>query len=319
MTRSLPLALVCLLALAPPAGAQQPETGTPSDSTQKTDAGPKTDPARKADDPDKTEPATKPAEPEAASEAAQADRDDAVLDRAQPDFTIVNLPTTLRLPQWKSAFRVTHRFTRALGEGSFGELVEDFFGLDSSALIGLEFRFGILPGTQIGVLRTSDRTIQLFSQYDIKSQSESFPLGLAAYGTLDGTNNFRDSYTPAIGVIVSRTIGTHAAVYVQPMYVNNSNLQPSEVIDENDTFIVGLGTRVRVRPTVYVVGEFIPRVGGYKPGVHGASFGVEKRAGGHSFQINFSNTFGTTMGQAARGGIDNEDWYLGFNITRKFF
>jgi hypothetical protein len=51
---------------------------------------------------------------------------------------------------------------------------------------------------------------------------------------------------------------------------------------------------------------------------HG-SFAIEKRAGGHSFQLNVSNSFGTTMAQIARGGFDNDDWYLGFNISRKFF
>ena len=46
---------------------------------------------------------------------------------------------------------------------------------------------------------------------------------------------------------------------------------------------------------------------------------IEKRAGGHSFQINFSNGFGTTMAQVARGGVANDNWYFGFNISRKFF
>ena len=32
----------------------------------------------------------------------------------EPDFTVINLPTTLRLPRYKSAFRITHRFTRTL-------------------------------------------------------------------------------------------------------------------------------------------------------------------------------------------------------------
>jgi hypothetical protein len=49
------------------------------------------------------------------------------------------------------------------------------------------------------------------------------------------------------------------------------------------------------------------------------SFGIEKRAGGHLFQLNFSNGFGTTFGQVARGGFTYDDWYLGFNIARKFF
>ena len=101
---------------------------------------------------------SRPPPPATRSGAAQAkERDDAVLDRAQPDFTIVNLPTTLRLPKYKSAFRVTHRFTRPLGQGDFGNLLEDFFGFDSGALIGLEYRFGIMTGAQVGILRTSDR------------------------------------------------------------------------------------------------------------------------------------------------------------------
>ena len=66
-------------------------------------------------------------------------------------------------------------------------------------------------------------------------------------------------------------------------------------------------------------GEIAPRAAGYKPGVNHASFAIEKRAGGHLFQLNFSNAIGTTMGQIARGGANNDDWYMGFNISRKFF
>ena len=49
------------------------------------------------------------------------------------------------------------------------------------------------------------------------------------------------------------------------------------------------------------------------------SFGVEGRAGGHLFQINFSNGFGTTLGQISRGAFSYDNWYIGFNIARKFF
>ena len=48
------------------------------------------------------------------SSSAFAQDDDTVLQPAQPDFTLAALPTSLRLPQFKSAFRVTHRFTRPL-------------------------------------------------------------------------------------------------------------------------------------------------------------------------------------------------------------
>jgi hypothetical protein len=35
--------------------------------------------------------------------------------------------------------------------------------------------------------------------------------------------------------------------------------------------------------------------------------------------LNVSNGFGTTLGQIARGASSNDNWYIGFNIARKFF
>jgi hypothetical protein len=250
--------------------------------------------------------------------AASDDDPDRDPNRAQPDFTIVNLPTTLRVPRFKSAFRVTHRFGRPLGDGDFGDLAGDLFGLDSGAQIGLEYRFGLIRGGQVGIHRTSNKTIEFFAQYSVLQQRNNGAFGLDAFASIDGTNNFKDSYTPTLGIVVSRELGSFGAIYAEPMWVNNSNPLPSELTDDNDTFAVGLGARLRIRPTVYLVGEFIPRFG-YEPDVNYGSFGIEKRAGGHVFQLNFSNGFGTTMGQLARGGTASDDWYLGFNISRKFF
>ena len=257
----------------------------------------------------------------AAPAAAQAPQDDPDLDinLAQPDFTLVALPTTLRLPKFKSAFRVTHRFTRPLGDGSFGDLASDFFGLDSGAQIGLEYRFGLMRGTQVGIHRTSDRTIQFFTQHEVVAQGGRSPVTVSALATIDGTNNFRDSYSPALGAVVSRTLGEHGALYFEPIWVNNSNSLPSEVIDDNDSVLLGLAARIRVRPTVYLTLEGVPRVAGYDPGSTQIGFGLEKRSGGHMFQLVVSNGFGTTLGQVARGAANNDDWYLGFSISRKFY
>ena len=250
--------------------------------------------------------------------AAQDDDPDMDPNPSQPDFNLVNLPTTLRLPRHKSAFRVTHRFARPLGAGDFGNLLEDFFGFDSGAQIGLEYRFGLFRGTQVGIHRTSERTIEFFGEYNAITQNDERPFGLAVLATVDGTNNFRDEYSPGVGVILSRQLGDHGAVYAVPMFVGNVNLLGDPTLDDN-TVLLGLGARLRIRPTVYLVGEYNPRVAGYDERVNQGSFGIEKRAGGHIFQVNFSNGFGTTWGQIARGGTGNEDWYIGFNISRKFF
>ena len=242
---------------------------------------------------------------------------DVRVDPLQPDFNLAALPTTLRVPVHKSAFRVTHRFTRSLGRGDFGDLVSDFFGFDSGAQIGLEFRYGLLPGTQIGIHRTSDRTIQIFGQQNLMQQTpDGHPLGLDVIATFEGTNNLRDQKSSAIGAVVSRKVGRFAALYGEPIFLVNSS--PFETGD-NNTFMIGIGGRLRIRPAVYLVGEVTPRLSGYKPGVDQGSFGIEMRSGGHTFQINFSNGFGTTLGQLARGGVSSDSWFIGFNIARKFF
>jgi hypothetical protein len=258
------------------------------------------------------------AEAPAQAQAQAQDQPDAPSDRrvdpSQPDFTIIGLPTTLKIPRFASAFRVTHRFGRPLGAGDFGDLAGDFFGLDGGAQIGLEYRFGIMAGTQIGIHRTSNRTIEFFAQQHVLEQGKG-PVGIDIIGTIEGLDNFSESYSPAIGAVISRTLGRHGALYAHPIWVNNTN-ELSD--DDNNTFIVGLGGRLRVRPTVYLVGEVIPRFG-YTPDAVYGSFGIEKRAGGHSFQLNFSNGLGTTLAQLARGGQPSNDWFIGFNISRKFF
>lgn len=256
-----------------------------------------------------------PTAPPATAQPERADPDLAV-DPLQPDFNLAALPTTLRLPDGKWSFRVTHRFTRPLGQGDFGDLLSDAFGIDGGAQIGLEVRYGLFPGTQIGVHRTSDRTIQIFGQHSFLNQRDGAPVGLDALITLEGENNLRDHHQGGFGVLVSRKVAHRAALYAEPIVVANSS---SFDTGDSSTLFVGLGARVRVRPAMYLFAEISPRVAGYDPGVHQISFGVEGRAGGHLFQLNFSNGFGTTLGQIARGGVSNDNWYFGFNIARKFF
>jgi hypothetical protein len=250
------------------------------------------------------------------AQTTPAEPSDRAVDPSEPDFTLIGLPTTLRMPKFASAFRVTHRFTRPLGQGNFGDLLADGFGTDGGAQIGLEYRFGIWTGTQVAVHRTSDKTIQFLGQYQLFRQSQGAPIGVDVVASIEGLNNFQESYSPAVGAVVSRKLGPHGAIYVEPIWVGNTDT--FDLTTDDNTFIVGVGTRLRLRSKLYVVAEIAPRVG-YDPGVMHGSFGVEMRAGGHSFQINFSDGWGTTMAQLARGGFDSDNWYLGFNISRKFF
>ena len=254
-------------------------------------------------------------------------------DPAEPDYTVIDLPTNLRLPRHKLAFRLTHRFGRALGDGDFSDLLADFFGFDGGAQVGFGLRFGLFRGTQLGVYRTSDRTIELFAQHELLRQGRS-PVGVSLLGSLEGSDNLGLSdasspalhqFSPAAGLLLSRRLGTRGAVYAAPAWVGHTRVTPSAPGTENATVVVGLGARLRVTRTMSLLGEVHPRVAGYRGDLGSgdpdplATFGVEWRVGGHAFQLNFSNALGTTPAQRARGAQGRSGWFIGFNLTRKFF
>lgn len=249
--------------------------------------------------------------------AAADEDDDAVLRPLEPDFALINLPTTLPLPRHKSNFRLTHRFNGNLRNGSFTTQAGNLFGLDEGATVGFEYRFAIVKHVELAAYRsTFNRTTQFYGKYDALHQSASTPLGVSAIVSVEGTNNFRAEHAPALGATVSRDIANIAAVYAVPMWVHNSAAATGVV---HDTFIVGLGTSVRVLPTLFVIGEVTPRAAGYATGDPEYGFGIAKRVGGHVFDLTFTNTTqGTTFAQLARGGFPG-NLFLGFNLARKFF
>ena len=248
--------------------------------------------------------------------AASTGTDDADLVLAEPDFRVLNLPSTLRVPVHGSSFQLTHRFNGNLRQGSFTDNASNLFGLDQGAAVGFEYRFWIARHLQAAVYRTAiDKTFQFHGKYDAVRQDHSIPLSLSALLSVEGADNFEERYSPAFGVAVSRMVADRLALYATPVWVHNT---AALLNVDRDTGMVGLGGRVRVSATVYLVGEVIPRVGGYSPGTPAYGFAVEKRAGGHMFQLNFNNGQGTTFGQLARGGFA-DSLYLGFNLARKFF
>ena len=242
--------------------------------------------------------------------------DDAEPVLAEPDFRVLNLPSSLRLPRHGAAFQLTHRFNGNLRQGSIGENSSNLLGLDQGAAVGFEFRFGVARHLQAAIYRTAiDKTFQFYGKYDAVRQGQSVPVSVSALVSVEGADNFQEHYSPAVGGVVSRMVAERLAVYATPIWVHNT----AALVDtDRDTVFVGVGSRVRVSGTVYLVAEIVPRVSGYRPGTTAYGFAIEKRAGGHLFQLNVNNGQGTTFGQLARGGF-SDSLYLGFNLARKFF
>jgi hypothetical protein len=251
---------------------------------------------------------------------------DTGIDAAEPDVSVIALPSTLSIPPGGLVFRVTHRFTRPLSDGSIGDLAQDLFGFDSSSSVGLELRVGVMRGLQAGVYRLSDRTIDVFAQQTLMRQGGK-PFSAAVQASVEGLDNFQEDHSPRVALLLSRKLGEKGAFYVEPGWVGNANLSPPSPGAEDSSFVLGLGLRYNLGESYSVVAEAQPVIAGYKGIKTGGgdsaphlAFAFERHVGGHVFQINFSNSTNTTPAGVARAQ-DNRvaDWYIGFNLSRKFY
>src|SRR6185295_13142029 len=110
----------------------------------------------------------------------------------------------------------THRFSRPIASGSAGDFFADFFGFDSSAKIGFELRYGLLPGTEVTLHRTNDRTIQFMGQHEFFAQSDTQPVTVHAIAAIEGRNNFSEAFATTLGGVLSRRFGERGALYAEP-------------------------------------------------------------------------------------------------------
>lgn len=237
----------------------------------------------------------------------------------EPDFTLGALPTTLRLPRHKMAFRITHRFTYKINGQSVGQFFENGLGFDSSATTGFELRWGIVQGTQFMVHRTNSRSIQFMAQHQLQAQRANGRYSADILMAVEGQNDFREEHSFVVGGVGSHQFGEQGAVYVHPFGIFNAT--PEIPTSDRNTLVLGIGARFLVfrSRSTYAVAEFAPRLAGYDAGASHILIGLERRLGGHSFQLNLSNSFGTTLTQIGHGGPLPRHWHLGFNLTRKFY
>ena len=254
--------------------------------------------------------------------------------RNEVEQHLVNLPTTQPMRAHGHHFRITHRFARDWRRGTFGQLAADLFGLDSGAVIGLEYRFAPTSRIQTGIYRSMlFKTLQVSGRYDAWQQEGSMPIALSFQASVEGTDNGQDDHAPGLGFVASHHLGDRLMLYALPTFVWNTSAVHEVDVDDHDhdlgpivsplddgydhTAYVGLGARVRIGSGTFLVGEYSPRVWGHSPGRGIWGAGIEKQTRGHVFQLNFTNSFGTTFGQIAGGG-DTHNVYLGFNIARRF-
>lgn len=269
------------------------------------------------------EPSTTTAPPAPQPDTSSTD-DDGALDIAEPDFIVINLPSTLRLPVHGGNFRLTHRFEGNLRSGDFGSQLSTLFGVDVGAAMQFEYRFGIAKHLELIASRANRGAVIAFSaKYDAWHQNSNHPVSLSAVASIEGEANFGanagnnpKNYAPALGLVVSRKVGDRLALYADPFWVHGTAVATTG----GDTGFLGLGARARLSGTTYFIAEVTPRIGGLEVVSEPEyGFGIEKRVGAHVFALTVTNgTANTTYRQLARG-FSPGHMHLGFTLTRKFF
>lgn len=276
-------------------------------------------------------------QPAASAQTAETTR--RKLYTAGDDF-LFSLPTGRRLGRHALIVNFTHRFPFTpsfTGRANGGSLL----GLDDLALPSFGFRYGITDKLSVSIYRSPSfiaRPIQLMGGYHFLDEHNGAPLNATVRLSIQGMNNFSRNYTENLEGIFSRSFSSRAQFYVVPTFSLNNRILFSPVgflssdipnLPGYNTFSLGFGTSVDIRPTVAIVAEVIPTLVNGRPlDIHRPAFslGIQKKIWRHSFTLGWTTSPGTTVAQRAGTrasflGDPEADKFggltIGFDISRQ--
>ncbi len=270
------------------------------------------------------------------------------------DDRLVMIPTGQRLQKHGMTVNFTHRFayTPAFKGVAKGNTLA---GLDDVAIASFGFKYGITNRLAVSAFRSPSviaRPIELMASYLVSEERTGAPLNAMIRFSVDGQNDFSRNFTTNFEVILSRSITSHAALYLVPtVSLHNRPLigyglsapsyQPCQQALANDlpasfnvrpcanTFSLGVGLAVDIRPTVALIVDANPTLANARElGIHRVpfSFGIQKKIFRHAFTFGFSTAPGVTVAQRAgsRATFRRDPHadtpsglFIGFNLSRQ--
>lgn len=258
------------------------------------------------------------------------------------DDVVFTLPTGRPIAKHGLYVNFAHRFpyfATFSDQASGGALG----GLDGTAFPSFGFRFGITDRLSASIYREPSlmgRPIQFLGQYNLLEEEKGRPFNMAVGFAVQGQNNFSKNYTESLEGIFSRSISSRAQLYIVPtLSFNNRPLQqvttflssgiPS--LPGHNTFSLGVGGSLDIRPTVALVAEVIPTLANGRPmGIlrPAVSFGIQKKIWRHAFTFGWTTAPGVMVSERAGTrasflGQPNADTlgglFIGFDVTRRLF
>ncbi|MGJ7031257.1 DUF5777 family beta-barrel protein [Niabella hirudinis] len=225
--------------------------------------------------------------------------------------------------------RILHRF------GRVNDGIGEFFGLDEASM-RLGFDYGLGKNLTIGVGRSTEgKELDGFIKYRLIQQATgakgAAPVSvvLAAGSALTTQKLAADAkYTDTkhrmayySELIIGRKFTEAFSFQVAPTYVHRNLVQ--DPTDDNDTYALGIGGRLKLSKRVAFVADYHYVVSGLNKDIYKnpLSLGFDIETGGHVFQLHFSNSTG--MNEKAFITNTTDSWgsgeiRFGFNLSRVF-
>lgn len=229
---------------------------------------------------------------------------------------LINLPTTTTIPNRIFLLRISHRFFQSVDVG-----FDDLFGLDGFANILIGFGYGITDNLSVTVGRA-----RLFKEFEFgadwliagQDSAARIPFSLTLHGGLSLATDGDDRIKLNTSLSLSRQFTNRFSIMIVPGFSSNTNHWD---VDTIGTLSLGFGARYMIFEDFSVITEWTPVLSGYKDRENGWGLGLEKKIGGHVFQVFVTNTFGMTTPQVLPGGdlrFGDFGFRIGFNIFRMF-
>lgn len=221
--------------------------------------------------------------------------------------------------------RILHRF------GLLSDGVKELFGLDHASM-RLGFDYGLGTNLTVGVGRsTLNKELDAFVKFrPVRQVVDGFPFSIIwvsgiTLQTMPWVDTERKNYfSSRLGyyheVIIGRKFSDAFSLQASPIMVHRNLVTGAG--DENNTFALGLGGRLKLSKRIAFVVDYHPILSCREPGTKDPlSAGFDIETGGHVFQLHFSNSTGMNEKAFITGTTDDfwkGDIRFGFNLSRVF-
>lgn len=237
--------------------------------------------------------------------------------------TLLNIPTPRTLARHSWEVRFTHRFSQPINDGD----IHSFWGLDSSADIGIALSWAATNHLQFTLFRTDLLDdYELAAKWLVVEEARAVPFGLALRGGVDyrSEENLERRSSWFAQAILAKRIGRRLELFIAPSVVTDAPIDQGSYF--RTAYNVPVGAAWLLRPELSLVAEVIPENGDLPDGFDSAlgwALGLKRAIGGHFFEIILTNSRATHVDQMLTSsllgtGLEAGDVHLGFNIVRRF-